>query len=134
MPGFIEAHLHLFAGAAGRKLLQLFGVNGLKDMIKLLKTYAAENPDEGLLIAKSADYTILGELGPVTRHHLDQAVPDRPLILIAPDHHTAWANTIALEKAGIMHGRDVGTGHAVAAHPCRDRRPDPPAHTGELGR
>ncbi len=33
--------------------------------------------------------------------------------MFAPDHHTAWANTIALEKAGILHGRDVGVGNEI---------------------
>lgn len=113
MPGFVEAHMHLFAGAAGRKLLQLFGVHDQDTMTRALRDYGAQNPDEGLLIAKGADYTILGDAGPLTRHHLDSAVPDRPLILIAPDHHTAWANTAALEQAGILKGRDVGPGNEI---------------------
>jgi predicted amidohydrolase YtcJ len=113
LPGFVEAHMHLFGGGAGLKLLQLFGVEGVETLGKLLRSYAAQNPDEGLLIAKGADYTILGDQGPVTRHQLDAIIPDRPLILIAPDHHTAWANTSALKKAGIFEGRDVGPGNEI---------------------
>ncbi len=33
------------------------------------------------------------------RHVLDSILPDRPLALMSPDHHTVWANTIALTKA-----------------------------------
>jgi predicted amidohydrolase YtcJ len=77
-----------------------------------VRTYAAANPRVGLLIAKGADYTIFGDR-PITRQALDGILPDRPLILIAPDHHTAWANTIALERAGVLRGRSLGRGNAI---------------------
>src|SRR5690606_37701606 len=50
---------------------------------------------------------------PVTRHHLDRILPDRALALVSPDHHTMWANTRALEMAGILHGLEVGPGNEV---------------------
>jgi len=49
----------------------------------------------------------------VTRHHLDRILPDRPFLMFAPDHHIAWANTIALTQAGILEGRDVGVGNEI---------------------
>lgn len=113
MPGIVEAHMHLFPGAYGRRLLQLFGVAGEDALSGALQSYADANPDEGLLIAKGADYVILGEDRPITRQALDRMVPDRPLILIAPDHHTGWANTVALDRAGILHGRDLPTGNEI---------------------
>lgn len=113
MPGIVESHMHLFGGAYGRRLLQLSGVSGFEAMKTAIQKYARENPDEGLLIVKAADYSILGEDEPVTRHHLDRMVADQPVIVIANDHHTGWANTIALEKAGIMRGRDVGAGNEI---------------------
>ena len=33
--------------------------------------------------------------------------------MFSPDHHTAWANTIALERAGILKGRELGTGNEI---------------------
>ncbi|MFZ1815802.1 MAG: amidohydrolase [Rhizobiaceae bacterium] len=113
LPGFVESHLHLFGGAADLDKLQLFSVFGFAALQKALRNYAATRPDEALLVAKGANYLLLGEKEPLTRHHLDQMVPDRPVILFAPDHHTAWANTIALERAGLLHGRDVGVGNEV---------------------
>lgn len=113
LPGFVEAHMHLFSGAFGRRQLQLFGVSGFDALAGAVQRYAAENPDEGLLIAKGADYTILGADQPVTRQVLDRILPDRPLVLVAPDHHTAWANTVALDRAGVLRGRDVGPGNEI---------------------
>jgi predicted amidohydrolase YtcJ len=117
LPGFVEAHLHIFAGAADLDKLQLFDIEGFDALARAVLDYAAANPQEGLLIAKGANYTILGEGVGVTRQALDAILPDRPLILMAPDHHTAWANTIALERAGILHGRDVGIGNEVVMGP-----------------
>jgi predicted amidohydrolase YtcJ len=49
----------------------------------------------------------------VTRHHLDAILPDRPFCMAAPDHHTMWANTKALEMAGILQGRTLGPGNEI---------------------
>lgn len=113
MPGFNEAHMHIFMGSVSLSQLNLFGVRGMAALTEAVRVYAAENPDEPVLIGGSADYTMLGEGRAVTRHDLDAALPDRPLLLYAPDHHTAWANTKALELAGLIHGRDVGIGNEV---------------------
>ncbi|RUY23335.1 amidohydrolase, partial [Mesorhizobium sp. M7A.F.Ca.US.001.04.2.1] len=58
------------------------------------------------------DYTVLGSER-VTRHHLDAILPDRPFCMAAPDHHTMWANTKALEMAGILQGRMLGPGNEI---------------------
>jgi len=117
MPGIVEAHMHLFPGAFGERLLHLFGIAGADALTAAIRRYADDNADEGLLIAKGADYTILGPDRPITRHELDAMMPDRPLILIAPDHHTGWANTVALARAGLLAGRALGAGNAVVMGP-----------------
>lgn len=113
MPGMVEAHLHLFAGAFGMRLLQLDGIRGLPALRDKVQAYAAANPSEALLICKAADYNLFGDGVATTRQMLDEALEDRPLILIAGDHHTAWANTIALRKAGILEGRDLPPGNEI---------------------
>lgn len=66
-----------------------------------------------MIVANQADYTILSKDEPVTRHHLDRILPDRPFMMYSPDHHTAWANTVALEKAGLLKGRRLGAGNEI---------------------
>lgn len=113
LPGFIEAHMHLFWGGYGLKLLQLSGVQGLAQLAPKLRAYADANPSEGLLICKAADYNLFGPGIATTRHHLDQALPGRPVMLLSSDHHTAWANTVALERAGLLQGADMPVGCEV---------------------
>lgn len=113
LPGFNEAHMHIFGGSVSLGELSLFGVKGFDALSKAVRDYAAANPDLPLLVAQTADYTILSETERVTRHHLDRIIADRPFLMMSPDHHTAWANTIALEKAGILQGGDVGVGNEI---------------------
>ncbi|MEX0407750.1 amidohydrolase [Aquibium sp. LZ166] len=113
LPGFIESHVHLFMGAAELVHLQLFGVKGIDALGERLRAYAAARPDDRVLFGQSCDYTILGNGETLTRHHLDRIVADRPVALVAPDHHTMWANTRALEMAGLLNGKVVNPGNEV---------------------
>ena len=113
LPGFIEAHMHLFGGAAELDHLHLDGVRGFEALRAAVRAYADGRPDDDLLIGGQVDYIILGEHEPVTRQHLDRILPDRPFIMYAPDHHTAWANTAALDKAGLLKGRKLGPGNEI---------------------
>lgn len=113
MPGMCEAHLHLFPGGFGLRQLHLDGVQGLEALRGKVRDYAAANPDEALLICKAADYNLFGDGVMTTRQMLDAVLPDRPLLLFAGDHHTAWANTLALEKAGLLKGRALNPGNEI---------------------
>jgi len=113
LPGFNEAHMHIFGGSVSLTQLSLFGVKGFEALRSAVGAYAAQNPDLSLLVGLSADYTILSETEKVTRHHLDAILPDRPFVMYSPDRHTAWANTAALRAAGILQGRDVGVGNEI---------------------
>lgn len=112
LPGFIESHVHLFMGAAELVHLQLFGVQGFEALSDRLKAYAAARPDDTVLFAQGCDYTIIDGRS-VTRHDIDGIIPDRPVALVSPDHHTMWANTKALEMAGLLHGKACNPGNEV---------------------
>ncbi|QND56493.1 amidohydrolase [Mesorhizobium huakuii] len=112
LPGFIEAHMHLFSGGAELAHLQLGGVHGFEALQKAIRDYASAKPDAKMLVGQGVDYTVLGSER-VTRHHLDAILPDRPFCMAAPDHHTMWANTKALEMAGILQGRALGPGNEI---------------------
>ena len=115
LPGLIESHLHLFMGGAELAHLQLLGVMGFDALAEAIRAYAAANPDRALIVGQGCDYTILGRA--LTRQDLDAILPDRPVILIAADHHTGWANTRALEMAGILGGRSLSPGNEIVMGP-----------------
>ena len=113
LPGFIDSHVHLFMGAAELDMLDLLGLRGFDALQSAVREYAANRPNDPLIIGVSADYDILATGQSITRHEMDKILPDRPLALMAPDHHTVWANTAALEKAGILAGGAVTVGSEI---------------------
>lgn len=115
LPGLIESHLHLFMGGAELAHLQLLGVHGFDALAAALTAFAAAHPDRPVLVGQGCDYAILDR--PLTRHDLDRILPDRPVILIAADHHTGWANTAALRAAGILQGRRLSPGNEIVMGP-----------------
>ncbi|SCM66481.1 amidohydrolase [Donghicola eburneus] len=113
LPGFIESHLHLFMGGASLSMLNLSETFGFEPTRDAFRKFLAENPGDDLLSGFAANYTIFGEDRRPDRHDLDKICDDRPICLVAVDLHCAWANTRALELAGILHGADVGAGSEI---------------------
>jgi predicted amidohydrolase YtcJ len=113
LPGFIDSHVHLFGGSVELSCLSLYGVEGLQGMAEVIRPYADENPEDKLVFCVMCDYMILGTGKTPTRHDLDQILKDRPLAMFAPDHHTVWANTAALEATGLLQGGEVDAGSEI---------------------
>lgn len=111
LPGFVESHLHLVLGGAELTHLHIGGLHGLDALRAAFLAFAAKHPDRPLLMAQGADYGILGHA--MTRHDLDAMIADRPIAITSHDHHTVWANTAALQAAGILQGLATPQGHEV---------------------
>ncbi|HBD89264.1 MAG: hydrolase [Rhodobacteraceae bacterium GWE1_64_9] len=111
LPGFVESHLHLVLGGAELTHLHIGGLHGLDAIRAAFLAFATKHPDRPLLMAQGADYGILGHA--MTRHDLDAILADRPIAVTSHDHHTVWANTAALQAAGILQGLATPPGHEV---------------------
>jgi predicted amidohydrolase YtcJ len=117
MPGIIESHLHLFIGAIELESLNVSQIKGLDAFTKAVREYAAKRPKDSVIVAKSAFHAMLRPDGIITRHDLDHALPDRPLILGCFDQHTVWANTKALQAARILEGMALPPGNEIVMGP-----------------
>ncbi len=113
LPGLIEGHMHIVPGSLELSMLNVEGLNGLEAIRKAVQEFAAAHPGNGLIVGNQLSYVAFGNGRAATRHDLDQCLPDRPLVIYAPDHHTAWANTKALELGGILRGRALVPGHEI---------------------
>jgi hypothetical protein len=112
LPGFIDSHVHLFQGSASLDFLDLGAISGRTALAEAVRSYAAARPEEPMVVGTGTNYGILEGANP-TRQDLDAILPDRPLALLAPDIHTLWANTAALERAGLLRGAEVPEGSTV---------------------
>jgi predicted amidohydrolase YtcJ len=100
LPGFVESHIHVLMGAATTSGVTLTMTDTLVDIQRKLKAYAEANPSKPAIFGSAYNGLLFGEAGP-KREWLDAVVPDRPVILADHTLHTMWANSKALEVAGI---------------------------------
>ncbi|XDZ65895.1 amidohydrolase [Alphaproteobacteria bacterium LSUCC0684] len=113
LPGFIDSHVHLFGGSVELDYLDLYGVQGMDMLAEKVQAWSNACPEDKILFAIQADYNIISPGHQTTRHDLDKVMPHRPFAMFAADHHTIWANTRALELAGILHGGEVDKGAEI---------------------
>jgi predicted amidohydrolase YtcJ len=111
IPGIIEGHVHLFGGSVELDTLMLNGLTGFDAIARAVAGYRKARPGETVLLATGIMHEALGE--PMTRQILDRIVPDIAFLAFCFDHHTMWANTKALEAAGIMQGRALPVGNEI---------------------
>lgn len=109
LPGFVENHMHIFSGGATLTAVDCSAAIDLASLRRILLEGAEKQPGTAMLSGFSARYQ-LADGRNLTRHDLDAILPDRPVYLSAPDLHCAWANTAALQLAGVLHGGDPGPG------------------------
>jgi predicted amidohydrolase YtcJ len=100
LPGFIEAHMHPSGAALLLAGVSLFNATTTDGYLKLIKDYALVNPNAGVIRGFGWNHPAFGPNGP-TKELLDSVVPNRPVILVSLDGHSAWVNSKALETAGI---------------------------------
>ena len=109
MPGFIDSHFHLRVGSVELQNADLVNVMSLADLESTLRRYAQEHSDGLWVNGSNIHYEIFPDGDQrLSRHHLDAIIADRPVAVMAYDHHTLWANTRALEIAGVLHGAQTG--------------------------
>ncbi|MFZ1400729.1 MAG: amidohydrolase family protein, partial [Candidatus Promineifilaceae bacterium] len=104
LPGFIDTHFHLAWGAQKLDGVQLAGVATMAELATAVHTWLAQNPDAAWVAGYGLSYGLPTPDEPLTRHHLDQIVPDRPFVLYTYDVHSLFANRAALAQAQITHG------------------------------
>ncbi|MFE6503827.1 amidohydrolase [Kitasatospora sp. NPDC057738] len=100
LPGFQDAHIHAVFGGAELASCDLTGTVGVADYLERVRAYADANPEQEWITGSGWSMESF-EGGLPTRQLLDSVVPDRPVYLTNRDHHGAWANTRALELAGL---------------------------------
>lgn len=110
LPGLCDAHCHPSIASSAYSGCDLFGIyiqdgETAEDIIDKymarLKKFAEEHPDDELIRGTGwvlGNFT--GERVP-TRHDIDKICSDRPVILESFCQHNLWANTKAIEIAGV---------------------------------
>lgn len=112
MPGIIDSHYHLGMGSFTLDELYLDEVKTLEQLRQAIQSYHQNNSHKTWIVGRRCSYDIEGA-SPLTRHHLDAIISDKPVVLFSLDFHTVWANTLALEIGDVLQGRETPAGSEI---------------------
>jgi predicted amidohydrolase YtcJ len=116
VPGFIDAHVHLLAGALSLGQVDLAGANDLSQVQARIKSWSEANPKKAWVLGGGWAYSAFPG-GLPTRRQLDAVVANRPAFIDAYDGHTGWANSRALALAGITKATKDPEGGTIVRDP-----------------
>ncbi|MCC9309560.1 amidohydrolase [Kitasatospora sp. RB6PN24] len=100
LPGFQDSHIHAVYGGVELAQCDLTGTTGVDEYLRRIREFAGGHPERAWITGGGWSLESF-DGGLPTRQLLDSVVPDRPVYLLNRDHHGAWANTRALELAGL---------------------------------
>lgn len=103
LPGFVDSHIHPLQGALEKAACYLNDYRTAESTKKAIGEYARKNPkdkDHEWVLGSGWALPPFGTNGP-SKRVLDEVVPDRPAYITSADGHSSWANSKALELAGI---------------------------------
>ena len=121
LPGFIDTHLHPIGLLYFDMHADLRGVDSIAAVQERLRAAAARLAPGEWLVGLQLEDADLAERRLPTREELDAACPDRPLVVMKHDGHSACGNSAALAAAGI----DAATPDPPGGHIERDARGAP---------
>ena len=101
LPGMIDAHGHVIELGFRALELDLSETTSLADAQVRIRAYAAANPDRKWILGGGWNQERWGLGRFPTAADLDAAVGDRPVWLARADGHASWANSAAMQAAGV---------------------------------
>ena len=100
LPAFGDGHAHPVFGSLEDGFAPVRAATSVTEIVAVMAEYAQDHPELEWLQGWGYDPTLAPQ-GVFRAQWLDDAVPDRPVVLRALDYHTAWCNSAALRAAGI---------------------------------
>lgn len=115
LPGFVDAHTHMLAGALQLVRIDLRAVKSREEFSKKIYVWVKDNPSLPWVLGQWSDTLLGGELP--GRGWVDEVSQGKPLFLARFDMHSAVANTRALEIAGIGRNTPDPSGGRIVRDP-----------------
>jgi predicted amidohydrolase YtcJ len=113
LPGLIDGHTHPGIVALSEGQVVLDEASNKAELMSAITRMVAENPDKEVLLGGFWPNEFFGPQGP-RKEDLDAIEPNRPVILYDDWAHSVWANSAALEKAGVTRNtKDLVPGFSV---------------------
>jgi predicted amidohydrolase YtcJ len=101
LPGLIDAHGHVMGLGFQEMNVNLAGTESLDAALQDVEEYASNYPDLNWIQGRGWNHTHWNIGRFPTAEELDRVISDRPVWLSRVDGHAGWANSAAMEMAGI---------------------------------
>jgi len=121
LPGLIDAHGHVLSLGTEMTRVRLRGVHSEQQAVVKVAAFAKNNPQARWILGRGWNQVLWPNKQFPTRHSLDALKLNKPVLLRRIDGHAAWANSLALQKAGI----DASTPDPVGGKIVRDAKGQP---------
>jgi len=101
LPGFQDAHVHPVDSGMTYNQCAVFDLPELEDLLDAIKTCVDERPNAEWIVGAGWYVSTFAPTGRPPKGLLDAIAPDIPITLLSNAAHTVWANSAAIERAGI---------------------------------
>jgi len=101
IPGIQDAHIHPIMSGLQALNCPLDELTTLEQYLKAIRICSEHNKDRPWILGGGWSMSVFGPGAMPDKTLLDAIIPDKPVFLVSSDGHTGWANSVALERAGI---------------------------------
>jgi len=108
-PGWIDPHCHFFGYGMNLNAVDVAGTGSVEEIIEILKDFHEKHPG-AWITGRGWDQNDWEVKEFPDKSMLDKHFPEAPVLLRRIDGHAAWANSRALEIAGVTADSYVGGG------------------------
>lgn len=128
LPGFCDAHIHMYDWSLARRQVPVSSCASLAEMLALIGRWSETTPQGRWLSGRGWNENNWDRPQLPSRSELDRVTGERPAIFWRTDMHAAVANSAALRVAGIDQATDDPPGGVIG----RDERGQPNGMLWEL--
>ncbi len=115
-PGLIDGHTHLLIGSGLAVGVDLSEIEDKSEWLRIIRDKAQSLPEGTWILGGAWDHNLSDGVLP-TKEMLDSVAPDHPILLRDIDGHTGWANSLAIELAGVTAASPLPPGGEIMVDP-----------------
>ncbi len=101
VPGMQDVHIHPIWGGVKVNACDLHELDSVEQYVAKVKECAEAHPHDPWITGGGWSMSAFGPGALARKELLDAVVPDRPVFIASRDGHSSWANSKAIEIAGI---------------------------------
>jgi len=117
LPGLTDAHAHVYGLGFLQASLNLAGTPSVEDAVQRIGEYRTQNPHAKWILGRGWNQVLWPIDAFPSAADIDAVVSDRPVWLRRIDGHAGWANSAAIQLAGIDDDTpDPGGGKIIRDH------------------